>query len=224
LSLINFYSGHPLEGYRRLAFMMLDAEVVAVSPSSVYRTPRDAELMKAHNNKPSLNGKGFQQPLRVHEHWHVDISCINVAGTFFYLCSLLDGCSRFIFPGGIAAGPLGREPSGAHPAAPLGRVTAEGRATEGTARAASSGSAAQELKLTETYGRPRGHICGIDGPVHRAVRRAGRRPGLGPWCAYCGPGSVVAPDISRNAFLGQSEYASTRLDVMVKAMARCRSA
>src|SRR3979409_1833645 len=52
--------------------------------------------MKAHNCKPSLKGKGFQQPLRPHEHWHVDISYINVAGTFFYLCSLLDGCSRFI--------------------------------------------------------------------------------------------------------------------------------
>jgi putative transposase len=87
---------HPLEGYRRLAFMMLDADVVAVSPSSVYRVLRDAGLIKAHNSKPSLKGKGFVQPLWPHEHWHVDISHINVAGTFFYLCGLLDGCSRFI--------------------------------------------------------------------------------------------------------------------------------
>jgi hypothetical protein len=64
--------------------MMLDADVVAVSPSSVYRVLRDAGLMKAHNCKPSLKGKGFQQPLRVHEHWHVDVSYINIAGTFFY--------------------------------------------------------------------------------------------------------------------------------------------
>jgi transposase InsO family protein len=32
----------------------------------------------------------------VHEHWHVDVAYINVAGTFFYLCSLLDGCSTFV--------------------------------------------------------------------------------------------------------------------------------
>ena len=95
-AIIKFHAGHPLEGYRRLAFMMLDADVVAVSPSSVYRVLRDAGLMKAHNSKPSLKGKGFIQPLRPHEHWHVDITYINVAGTFFYLCSLLDGCSRFI--------------------------------------------------------------------------------------------------------------------------------
>jgi len=95
-AILQFHAGHPLEGYRRLAFMMLDADVVAVSPSSVYRALRDAGLMKAHNSKPSLKGKGFQQPLRAHEHWHVDVSYINIAGTFFYLCGPLDGCSRYI--------------------------------------------------------------------------------------------------------------------------------
>jgi putative transposase len=96
MAILGFHRDHPLEGYRRLAFMMLDSDVVAVSPSSVYRVLRDAGLIKHHNSKPSLKGKGFQQPLSPHEHWHVDISYINVAGTFFYLCSLLDGCSRFI--------------------------------------------------------------------------------------------------------------------------------
>ena len=35
-------------------------------------------------------------PLRAHEHWHVDVSYINLGGTFYYLTSLLDGYSRFI--------------------------------------------------------------------------------------------------------------------------------
>jgi transposase InsO family protein len=76
--------------------MMLDADLVAVSPSSVYRVLRGAGLIKRHNSKSSLKGKGFQQPLRVQEHWHVDVSFINVAGTFLSVCSLLDGYSRFI--------------------------------------------------------------------------------------------------------------------------------
>jgi transposase InsO family protein len=95
-AIIKFHRDHSLEGYRRLAFMMLDADVVAVSPSSVYRVLRRAGLIKHHNSKPSLKGKGFQQPLAPHQHWHVDVSNLNIAGTFFYLCSLLDGCSRFI--------------------------------------------------------------------------------------------------------------------------------
>lgn len=27
---------HPLEGYRRLTFMMLDDDIVAISPSTIY--------------------------------------------------------------------------------------------------------------------------------------------------------------------------------------------
>jgi putative transposase len=95
-AILAYHAENPLEGYRRLTFMMLDADVVAVSPSSVYRVLRDAGLMDRRDTKPSLKGKGFQQPLRPHEHWHVDVSYLNVAGTFFYLCSLLDGCSRYI--------------------------------------------------------------------------------------------------------------------------------
>jgi putative transposase len=96
VAIVQFAHDHPLEGYRRLTFMMLDADVVAVSPASVYRVLKQAGLMAPHNSKPSLKGKGFQQPLRPHEHWHVDISYLNIAGTFYYLCSILDGCSRFI--------------------------------------------------------------------------------------------------------------------------------
>ena len=34
-AILDFYRQHPLQGYRRLTFMMLDADIVAVSPSSV---------------------------------------------------------------------------------------------------------------------------------------------------------------------------------------------
>ena len=39
-----FARQHPLEGYRRLTFMMLDADVVACSPASVYRVLKKAGL------------------------------------------------------------------------------------------------------------------------------------------------------------------------------------
>ncbi len=94
--IVDFHRQYPLEGYRRLAFMMLDRDVVAASPSSVYRVLRDAGLLRKWNRKVSRKGTGFVQPLRPHEHWHVDISYINICGTFYYLCSLLDGCSRYV--------------------------------------------------------------------------------------------------------------------------------
>jgi len=95
-AIIDFHDRYPLEGYRRLTFMMLDADIVACSPSSVYRVLKEAGLLERHNTRPSSKGTGFVQPLEPHEHWHVDIAYLNLAGTFYYLCSILDGRSRFI--------------------------------------------------------------------------------------------------------------------------------
>ena len=95
-AIICYYQEHPAEGYRRLAFMMIDADVVAVSPSSVWRVLSEAGLLCRWNRKPSLKGTGFVQPLLPHQHWHIDISYINICGTFYYLCAVLDGCSRYI--------------------------------------------------------------------------------------------------------------------------------
>jgi len=76
--------------------MMLDDDVVAVSPSSVYRVLKQAGRLDRKWRKPSKKGTGFVQPLAAHDHWHVDVSYVNLGGTFYYLCSVLDGYSRFI--------------------------------------------------------------------------------------------------------------------------------
>ena len=76
--------------------MMLDQDVVAVSPTTVYRVLSQEGLLDRWNRKPSLKGTGFTQPQKAHEHWHVDIAYLNIAGTFYYLCSVLDGYSRAI--------------------------------------------------------------------------------------------------------------------------------
>ena len=54
--------------------MMLDADVVSVIPSSVYRVHKHAVRLYGWNRKPSRKGTGFEQPLQAHEHWHVDLS------------------------------------------------------------------------------------------------------------------------------------------------------
>ncbi len=95
-AIIELHDRYPLEGYRRLTFMMLDPEVVAVSPSSVWRVLKAAGRLAPWNGQPSRKGTGFQQPLAPHEHWHVDISYLNLAGTFYDLCSVLDGYSRYL--------------------------------------------------------------------------------------------------------------------------------
>jgi putative transposase len=96
-AILEFWSTHSREGYRRMTYMMLDADTVAVSPSTVYRVLQDAGVLHRWNrDHTSSKGQGFAQPVKPHEHWHIDISYINIQGTFYYLCSILDGFSRYL--------------------------------------------------------------------------------------------------------------------------------
>jgi len=95
--IIGYYLEHKPDGYRRVTYMMLDQDIVAVSPATTYRILANAGLLKRWNEaKPALKSTGFVQPLKPHEHWHVDISYLNICGTFYYFIGILDGCSRFI--------------------------------------------------------------------------------------------------------------------------------
>jgi putative transposase len=95
-AIIAFFNANPIEGYRRLTYMMMDRNVVVVSPATVWRVLHNAGLLSRWNVKPTRKGTGFAQPLKPHEHWHIDVSYINVMCTFYYLIGVLDGCSRYI--------------------------------------------------------------------------------------------------------------------------------
>ena len=76
--------------------MIVDEDVVCVSPSTTYRVLKRAGLLDRANPKNTQKGKGFSQPDGPHKHWHIDMAYINVAGTFYYLCTIRDGYSRYI--------------------------------------------------------------------------------------------------------------------------------
>lgn len=77
--------------------MMLDEDVVALSPATVYRVLKNAGLLNRWNNTPSQQKKlGFDQPELPHQHWHTDIKYVNYHGTFLFLISVIDGYSRYI--------------------------------------------------------------------------------------------------------------------------------
>jgi hypothetical protein len=69
-----FARAHPTEGYRRMTFMMLDADVVACSPASVYRVLKKAGLLTGCAPNVTKKGTGYVQPLTPHQEWHVDVS------------------------------------------------------------------------------------------------------------------------------------------------------
>lgn len=83
-------------GYRFQAYEMLDRDIAAVSESVVYRTLKEEGLLSTRESHPTRKGTGFVQPLRVHDHWHTDISYLYEFGYRAYLISVLDGCSRAV--------------------------------------------------------------------------------------------------------------------------------
>ena len=95
-AILDFETQRPTDGYRRLTFMMLDEDVVAATPSTVYRVLKDNGRIGSAPAPSVRKGKGFHQPDHPHKHWHLDISYLNVCGTFYYLISVLDGYSRFL--------------------------------------------------------------------------------------------------------------------------------
>jgi transposase InsO family protein len=95
-AILDYERQNPLEGYRRLTFMMLDDDVAAASPATVYRVLKAAERLQRPAPSNERKGKGFHQPSAAHHHWHIDFSHLNICGTFYHICSIIDGYSRYV--------------------------------------------------------------------------------------------------------------------------------
>lgn len=94
--MIAYYQSNPLEGYRRLSYMMIDEDVAYVSPSTTYRILKASQLLASRKFVISKKGTGFNQPALAHAHWHTDFTYIKIGGELYHLILLLDGFSRFI--------------------------------------------------------------------------------------------------------------------------------
>ncbi len=87
---------HPTDGYRRLAWMMLDEDVAAFSESSVYRILRDAGLTQRWNSCSSVAGTVPAKPRSPDEQWHTDLMYLWVNGRWYFFIAVLDAYSRYI--------------------------------------------------------------------------------------------------------------------------------
>ena len=95
-AIISYCGGRMEFGYRTLCWMMVDANIAAVSPATVYNVLKKSGLTKKWLEMAEEAKKGFDQPKAIHEHWHIDFSYIRVCGVFYYFVSVMDGYSRKI--------------------------------------------------------------------------------------------------------------------------------
>jgi len=94
-AIVCYAEAHPGEGYRRLAWQMVDAQVVAASPSAVYDVLKAAGRL--YRPAPEA-GSGRKPPAatRPDQRWHVDVLYLWVLGRWYFLVTVIDAYSRYI--------------------------------------------------------------------------------------------------------------------------------
>jgi hypothetical protein len=81
---ISYALAHPKEGYRRLAWMMTDADVVYLSPASVYRVLNDADLLYRWK-RSCRGGERPAPPSAPNQRWHTDSMYLRVADVWYVM-------------------------------------------------------------------------------------------------------------------------------------------
>ena len=94
-AVIGYALEHPREGYRRLAWMMVDADVAYVSESSVYRILRDADLLYRWKRSRRA-GTPPPEPTGPNQRWHTDLMYLRVEDSWYFLVTVLDAYSRYV--------------------------------------------------------------------------------------------------------------------------------
>jgi hypothetical protein len=67
-AIIAFHGGCSMQGYRRLAYLMCDADIAAISPIGVYRVLKTAGTLTARGGKSSRKGRASRSPLRTRKY------------------------------------------------------------------------------------------------------------------------------------------------------------
>jgi len=85
----------PKIGYRKLTWMMVDANVVCVGESTVYRTLSEADLLSRWKRSERSSGEYHFRPNAPNQQWHTDVMYVWVAARFYFLLNFIDAYSRY---------------------------------------------------------------------------------------------------------------------------------
>lgn len=86
----------PRVGYRKLTWMLIDANLVCVGESTVYRVLSQADLLHRWKRSERSTGTYDFKPTGPNQQWHTDVMYVWVACRFYFLVSFIDAFSRYI--------------------------------------------------------------------------------------------------------------------------------
>ena len=95
-AICDFAVQYPKIGYRKLTWMMVDARVVCVGESTVYRVLSEADLLSRWKRSERSSGEYHFRPTAPNQQWHTDVMYVWVAARFYFLLSFVDAYSRYV--------------------------------------------------------------------------------------------------------------------------------
>ena len=87
---------HPELRHRELAWRMVDEDVAYLSPSTVYRILKQADLVCPWRRRAKRKRASEEKATRPDQRWSTDLMHIQVGGRVYYFVAFLDEYSRYI--------------------------------------------------------------------------------------------------------------------------------
>jgi putative transposase len=87
---------HPTPRHRELAWRMVDEDVAYLSPSTVYRILKRANLVCPWRRRAKRKRPAIEKASRPDERWSTDLMQVQAGGGVYPMVAFLDGYSRFI--------------------------------------------------------------------------------------------------------------------------------
>ena len=82
--------------HRELAWRMIDEDVAYVSPSTVYRILREANLVCPWRRRTKRHREELEKAQRPNERWGTDLMYLRIGAGQYYLVTFLDEYSRYL--------------------------------------------------------------------------------------------------------------------------------
>lgn len=92
----DFALAHPMTGYKRLSWLMVDQDVAFLRPYLVYRILKGRDLLARHPQPLPEALKRPPAPDHADQVWHIDLMYLFIRPRWYYLVDIVDGYSRFL--------------------------------------------------------------------------------------------------------------------------------
>ena len=95
-AVIAYARKHPELRHRELAWRMVDEDVACLSPSTVYRILKEANLVCPWRRRAKRKKASEEKATRPDQRWSTDLMHLQVGGAVYYFVAFLDDFSRYI--------------------------------------------------------------------------------------------------------------------------------